>query len=329
MSPQASADVVGAGQLARDLVLVVDEVPGPGQSGTVRERREVLGGKGANQAVALAQLGMRPALIAVTGDDEAGSRLLEQAVRDGIDVTAVARRPGTATGLIVDVVDRHGQWRYLEDLPAPVLLGEDDVKAGAGLYACARWASVQLQQPAPAVLAAARAARDAGCRVLIDGAPPAGLDKDGLLGTVDVVRADAREAGLLAGTTVRSADDAARAAAAILDQGPGLVALAAGDTGNYFAWRDKAWGTGELLLPLTGTPIADSTGAGDAFTAALIASLDSGQQPEAAARWAVAAAGATVGHPGGRPQLTRAAIEEQLALLTASPSCRSAPSTRW
>ena len=56
------------GQIARDLVLVVDEAPGPGQSASVRERREMLGGKGANQAVALAQLGMRPVLaVAAAG----------------------------------------------------------------------------------------------------------------------------------------------------------------------------------------------------------------------------------------------------------------------
>jgi sugar/nucleoside kinase (ribokinase family) len=77
-----TADVVVAGQLARDLVLMVNDVPEAGQSRPVRERREMLGGKGANQAVAVAQLGLRPALIAVAGDDEAGSRLLEQARRD-------------------------------------------------------------------------------------------------------------------------------------------------------------------------------------------------------------------------------------------------------
>jgi ribokinase len=103
-----TADVVVAGQLARDLVLVAEDVPEAGQSHPVRERREMLGGKGANQAVAVAQLGLRPALIAVAGDDEADSRLLEQAGRDGIDVSAVAIREGTATGLIVDIVDAAG-----------------------------------------------------------------------------------------------------------------------------------------------------------------------------------------------------------------------------
>jgi ribokinase len=74
-------DVVVAGQLARDFVLVVDDVPGASQT-PVRLRKEMLGGKGANQAVALAQLGMSPALIAVAGDDDTGTRMLQQAQRD-------------------------------------------------------------------------------------------------------------------------------------------------------------------------------------------------------------------------------------------------------
>lgn len=50
-------DVTVVGQIARDLVLLVDDAPAPGTSASVRQRIETLGGKGANQAVSLAQLG--------------------------------------------------------------------------------------------------------------------------------------------------------------------------------------------------------------------------------------------------------------------------------
>ena len=217
-------NVVVFGQLARDLVLVVDQVPAAGQSGRVRRRRELLGGKGANQAVALAQLGMRPALAAVAGDDQAGSRLLEQAGKDGVDTSAVIRRPGTRSGLIVDVVTPDGQWRYLEDLPQSVLLTEADVAAAETLAATVPWVSIQLQQPSGAALAAARHAATTGARVVLDGAPDAEADTDGLLALASVVRADAREAGLLAGAEISGPDDARRAAKNILSQGPTLVA---------------------------------------------------------------------------------------------------------
>jgi ribokinase len=306
------SNVVVFGQLARDLVLVVDQVPPAGQSGRVRRRRELLGGKGANQAVALAQLGMRPSLVAVAGDDQTGTRLIEQVGKDGIDTSAVIRRPGTRSGLIVDVVTPDGQWRYLEDLPQSVLLTEEDVAAAEDLTANAPWVSIQLQQPPGAVLAAARQAAAAGARVVLDGAPSAGGPADDLLALASVVRADAKEASLLTGTEINGQDDARRAAADILRHGPGLVALAVGEAGNYFAWPG-----GDLFLPLTNTPVADTTGAGDAFTAALITALHADEPPASAARMAVAAAGATVGHPGGRPALTKSALDHQLSLLPA------------
>lgn len=49
--------VMVLGQIARDLVLRVDRIPAAGEAIDARERREILGGKGANQAVSVAQLG--------------------------------------------------------------------------------------------------------------------------------------------------------------------------------------------------------------------------------------------------------------------------------
>jgi len=299
--------VVVYGQLARDLVLVVDDLPAAGHSASVAERREMLGGKGANQAVALAQLGMRPALVAAAGDDRAGTDLLRQAERDGVDVSATGRRAGTSTGLIVDIVDGRGQWRYLEELQPSVLLTEADVDASKRLLGRAQWASVQLQQPPGAALAAARTARRAGCRVVLDGAPAGGEFRDELLACTDVVRADAREAEMLVGFPVTDEGSARRAAAEILLHGPELVALATGEAGDYFGWRG-----GGVLMPLAPVPVSDTTGAGDALTAALITGLASGYTPPRVARLAAAAAAATVGHPGGRPDLTGAALARQV-----------------
>ena len=94
--------------MARDLALRVDNVPGSGGTTAVRELWEMLGGKGANKAVALAQLGIAPALVAVLGDDDTGTVLLEQARRDGIDTSHVVRRRGTRLGLIIDIVTTGG-----------------------------------------------------------------------------------------------------------------------------------------------------------------------------------------------------------------------------
>ncbi|RQW95550.1 carbohydrate kinase, partial [Micromonospora globispora] len=154
-------DAMVVGQVARDIVLLVDEVPGASGTAPVRCRRELLGGKGANQAVGLAQLGVRVGLLGAVGQDEVGDRLLGRARSDGIDVSPVLRREGTPSALIVDVVDARGHWRYLEDIPAETLLTEADVAGAEDALRAAQAVVVQLQQPLPAALAAARCARAA------------------------------------------------------------------------------------------------------------------------------------------------------------------------
>jgi ribokinase len=109
-------DAVVVGQIARDLVLVVDEVPEAGTAVPVRQRREMLVGKGTNQAVGLAQLDVRVALLGVVGQDETGDRLLDQARRDRIDVSRVVRRQ--ESGLIVRGTSRFPGARQPDERPA-------------------------------------------------------------------------------------------------------------------------------------------------------------------------------------------------------------------
>jgi ribokinase len=273
------------GQLARDLVLTVDQVPGAGAAADATSRREQLGGKGANQAVALAQLGITPLLVAVAGDDVIGDVLIDQARRDGIDVRSVIRRRDTLTGLIVELLDADGRWRYVQHLPPSVLLTEGDVLGVRDVIAKADAVLVQLQQPAPAALAAARIGHEAGRLVVLDGE----VTDRRLLAYADVVRADEREAHGL--------DER------VLDEGPSLLALAQADA-NLFIWRG-----GRLRVPLTDEKVVDTTGGGDAFTAALTAALLRKLSYEEAAHLATAAAGSSVTLVGGRPELRGQALQ--------------------
>ena len=283
------------GQLARDLVLTVDRVPDAGASATATGRREQLGGKGANQAVALAQLGVRPTLVAVAGDDVIGDVLLDQARRDGIDTAAVVRRRDALTGVIVEVLAADTTYRYVEDLP---LLTAAEVTAAAERIRRADAVLLQLQQPPEAMLVAARAGRDAGRLIVLDGAP-AEDHRDDLLALADVVRADDKEAELLLGIPADDPDRVRDAARDVLKAGPRLLAVALAEGGNLFLWDD-----GDLLVPLGDDPVVDTTGGGDAFVAALTASLLRGESYPDAAGWAHRASAATVGHAGGRPDLT-------------------------
>ncbi|KOV82997.1 hypothetical protein ADL03_23015 [Nocardia sp. NRRL S-836] len=267
------------------MVLVVDEVPDSGGTSQVRQRREMLGGKGANISVGLAQLGAAVELVGVVGTDDVGERLVARAAADGIGTGHVARRGESA--LIVDLVA--DGWRYLEHLPEP--LTEEDLPLD--VIAGAKAVVVQLQQPPDVALRAARSARGL---VVLDGAPEEHAGE--LLARADVLRADHQEAELLTGRKITTTDDALAAARAL--EGPGFVAFAVNGEGNVFVWDG-----GELVLPLDDAEVVDTTGGGDAFVAALTYALTNGATPDEAARLAVKASGDTVTRPGGRPELGR------------------------
>ncbi|MFC4855387.1 PfkB family carbohydrate kinase [Actinophytocola glycyrrhizae] len=289
----AADQVLVVGQVARDLVLRVAEMPGERESARARQRLEMLGGKGANQAVALAQLGVPVALLGVVGDDPVADDLLARARGDGVDVSPVVRRAGTSTGLIVSLLDAHGQWRYVEDLPEPVLLTEDDVLLAARPSRCT---VVQLQQPSAAALAAVRQA--AGL-VVLEGAPADDERRAAILAAAHVLRADAKEGGLLTGADLTDPETAVRAAREV-QRAHDLALVAFGyDGGDVFVWRG-----GSLVSTHGDAHVVDTTGAGDALTAGLTTVLVRGGEPEEAVELAVAAAAATVEHPGGRPHLT-------------------------
>lgn len=297
--------VVVIGQIARDLVLVVDEVPGPSGSTDVRQRRELLGGKGANIAVGLRQLGLPVALVGVVGDDQVGQNLLASCAADGIDTSAVTRRADTATALMVDVVTGDGQWRYLESVPAPALLSPTDIATATEILGKASTVVLQLQQPAAALLAALdQVPQD--CRVIMDGVPEDESTRAQLLAAGTVLRLDAQEAEILASRAIPDETAARAVAADLLDRGPELVIIAVGNDGNLLAWPGEA-----TLLPLVdAAEVVDTTGSGDAFVAGLTWALVRGEDPVRAGQLATAAGGLTVGHPGGRPTLTAAEAEE-------------------
>jgi ribokinase len=286
--------VVVIGQIARDLVLRTDGPPTTDDSTTVLQRKELLGGKGANQAVGLAQLGVPVALIAVAGDDDAGTSILAQAQRDGIDVGGVARRGTTA--LLIDVVPKPPERMLLEDVPESSLIQVADLDRS--VFDTADTVSIQLQQPPATALDAAQRARRRGLRVVADGAPAEHIRAD-LLAAVDVIRADATEASLIAGREIGTAAQARELADRLLACGPGLVALAVPKVGDLVAWDG-----GSRLFEFADVDVVDPTGAGDAFVAGLIAALRDGAAPPEAGELAAAAASATVQRLGGRPDLT-------------------------
>lgn len=286
--------VLVVGQAVRDLVL---RVPGlTDVHGSVHASRvlEQLGGRGANQATALQQLGAEVALLAVLGVDEAGERMLREASAGIGDVSRVVRRGRTA--LFVELLADDGV-RWVLDEPEECLLTAEDVAAAADAVAAADTVCLQLRQAPGALVAAAELARAHGARVVLDGVVGEPAMRR-LIALADVVRANLQEAQQLSGVRTETLDDTIRAAEHVLAQGPGVVAFTT-PVGSHLV----AWHGGRRVLPFGVVDTVDVTGAGDAYVAGLVTGLRAGADPGEAAELASACADAAVLRLGGRPEL--------------------------
>ena len=299
--------IVVVGSSNTDMVVRVPTLPRPGETvlgGTFFTAR---GGKGANQAVAAARAGGSVAMIGCLGDDAFGDDTLAALAAEGIAVDAIRRVAGTPSGVALILVDEVGENCIAVASGANALLGPDEVALCAELLSPDGVLLVQLETPLETVVAAARAARRAGARVILNPAPARELP-DELLELVSVLTPNESEAERLAGIPVKGERGLEQVASALLDRGIGAVVVTLGAAGAYVA-------TAEQRETVPGWPVEprDTTGAGDAFNGALAVALAEGLPVRDAVCFANAAAAISVTRDGAQPAAPRRA--EILRLL--------------
>ena len=181
-----------------------------------------------------------------------------------------------------------------------------DVRSAAETIRSAWVVLAQLEVPLECVLEAARLARAAGAKFVLDPAPAVPLP-DELFSLLTVIRPNASEAEALTGIAVKDLDTAREAAGALLRRDVELVAVQAGDEDNLLAWRERPGcvETSECWLPKLPVKSVDATGAGDAFAAALAVMLAQECPYEEAGPFANAAAALATTKAGAWPGLPR------------------------
>ncbi|MFJ2704145.1 ribokinase [Streptomyces sp. NPDC087428] len=291
-SGPARYDLLVVGSANADLVVGVDRRPAPGETVLGSDLAVHPGGKGANQAVAAARLGARTALLARVGDDAHGRLLLESQRSAGVDTTGVLVG-GAPTGVALITVDPSGDNSIVVSPGANARLTPGDIRAARPLLRAARVVSVQLEIPLDTVAETARVL-PSGTRLVLNPSPPAPLPAEVLAACDPLVLNEHEARGILgphAGTTPESW---ARALTAL---GPRSVVITLGAGGALTA--DTR--TGDCVrVPSPAVDAVDTTGAGDAFTAALAWRLGLGEELPEAASFAVRVGAAAVTKEGAQ-----------------------------
>ncbi|MGZ8562811.1 MAG: ribokinase [Candidatus Limnocylindria bacterium] len=257
------------------------------------------GGKGSNQAVGAARLGASVALLTAVGSDGYGEAARRLWAAEGIDASAVkVVDDPTMVGVIL--VDESGENRIIIAPGALDRLGADDVEAFRPQLAEADVVVVSLEIPLQAAAAALRVAKEEGTTTLLNPAPAAPLP-DEVWMDVDVVTPNATEAPVILGLTGFPVPGPHELSRLLRERTGADVVMTLGDRGAIVCEGD-----GCVVVPaVPATAVVDTTGAGDAFTAALAVALATGLSLVASAGVAAAAGAHTVASPGVVPALPR------------------------
>lgn len=268
------------------------------------------GGKGSNQAVAAAMAGGDVTFVSKLGDDPFADMAEAAWSKAGVKAAAF-RDPSDYTGAAFIFVDANtGDNAIIVSPGAAASIGPLDIEAQRSVIEAASVFVTQLEQPMDAAVAGLKVASDAGALTILNPAPAATLPA-GMLALCDYVTPNETEASELTGIQVRSVDEARAAAHALLTKGVRKGAIITlGEQGAF--WTD---GTNEVhAAGLNAGPVAETTGAGDAFNGGLAVALCEGKDMEAALRFANATAAISVTRPGTAPAMpNRSEIEALLA----------------
>jgi ribokinase len=295
--------VLVVGSVNLDLVYRVPHLPRPGETLLGDQLVRLSGGKGGNQAHAAARVappGVRVAIAACVGDDDAAGRLRADLRAAGVDVTPVREVPGPS-GTALIAVDEAGE-NTIVVVPGANAAWPDDALHDLPL-AAGDVVVLQLEIPFPVVTAVVARARAAGATVVLNAAP---LDRraTGLLESVDVLVVNEVEARELFGLD----GDLDAASFAGLTPGCDLVVTLGARGAALVPAEGEA-----VMVPAYAVDAVDTVGAGDAFVGGLSAELAASATLEQAVRTGSAAGALTATVVGARhPSLGRDDVDRLL-----------------
>jgi ribokinase len=282
------ARVAVVGSYGVGLTVELDRMPEAGETVVGRTFRTDHGGKGSNQAVGAARLGAEVAFLTAIGEDSFAHDAVALWDAEGVRAEAIVV-PSAATMTAPIFVEPSGQNRIVIVPGALERLSRAHVDRFADRIAQADVCVVQLEIPLDTALYALEVAREKGVRTILNPAPAPGTP---ISPEVDYVTPNETEAAAVAG---------ARA----------TVVLTLGEDGAEL--------DGVHVSAFPADPV-DTTGAGDAFTAAFAVALAEGRADLEAVRWGCAAGAHMVEHAGVVPGLpTRVEVELRLAPARPAP----------
>lgn len=263
-----SAGVCAVGGSGVGLSFRVPHSPQAGETLISDRLVYVNGGKAANQAIGAAKLGASASIITAIGRDPMGDLALATLRDGGVDVAGVSVLDDEPTMVGALIIEPSGENRIVIAPGALASLSADEVRSRSELIRNSAVCLVSLEIPVAAAAEALRLAKESGVLAVLNPAPAGDPDSlASLVACCDVVTPNETEAQALTGESTPQ-----RQAVALLDLGARAVVITLGSRGAFILAR----GGEAITVPAIPVRVVDTSGAGDAFNAALAVALTRG-----------------------------------------------------
>ena len=249
-----------------DLVVNVDTMPKPGQTIIGSNFKEVPGGKGANQAVAMARLNGNVSMIGKGGEDGFGQTLINSLKNDKVDTTYIQTSKG-ATGVALITVDKNAQNSIVVSPGANFEVKEDDIDNNIEAIKNSDIVVLQLETPLNTIKYALNKAKELNKYTILNPAPAVKLD-DEIIKNVDLLTPNETELEIISGVSIETEEDIQKAAQIMIEKGVKELIVTLGSKGSLYINKEKS-----MFKKAYKVEAVDTTAAGDSYTGALAVAL--------------------------------------------------------
>lgn len=286
--------IVVIGSSNTDMVIKADRLPVPGETIIGRQFMMNPGGKGANQAVAVARMGGNVSFVTRTGNDLFGRQSIDFYRSEGIGTDHVFSDSDHPSGVALISVDARGENCILVAPGANAYLNVKDIEKSKEAIEKAGILLMQLEIPMETVLHAAEIAALNQVKVILNPAPAQMLPNE-LLKRLHVIIPNKNEAEILSGVRVTDWDSAREAADSISEKGVEIVVITLGPLGALIKEGGRYH-----KVEAESVDAIDTTAAGDTFCGTLCVGLSEGKDIVEAVKLACRASAITVTRMGAQ-----------------------------
>lgn len=285
--------VTVVGSLNYDIIFKQKKLPAIGETYSADSISFCSGGKGANQAVQCAKLGLETYMVGKVGNDYFGEVLKQNLSKYGVDTTYVTTAP-TNTGIgVVNSVEDGGLIATIAK-GANYLLTPNDIDQAEEMISNSKVVILQLEIPVEVVEYTIKKAKGYDCYVILNGAPACEISEDALK-LVDCFVVNESEASFYAGKEVSSYQDAEKVCELLHSKVGQHLIITLGAEGSLIFN-----GTEKLYIPPNKVKVVETTGAGDSYIGAFAYAKISGMNLREAGNFASKVSSLTVLNIGGQ-----------------------------